>query len=79
MGDLINTVAPVHIKQDSFVQEVISRFYKLDGEKEDYVVSGSFLENAGVKLAQSFAGTGFGENTAIYQDYAARMYFMEEV
>lgn len=79
MGDLINTVAPVHIRQDSLVQELISKVYKLDGEKEDYVLSGSLLEYAGVQLAQSYAGTGFGENTALYQDYAARMYFMEEV
>lgn len=78
MGDLINTVSPVHIRQDSLMQEFISKIYRLDGEKEDYMVTGSFLENAGVQLAQGYAGTGFAANTALYQDFAARMYFMEQ-
>lgn len=77
MGDLVNTISPVHIKQDSLVHEVVAKFVKLDGEIEDITVSGAVLNKAGVQLAQSFPGTGFGANTAIYQDYDARMYFME--
>lgn len=79
MGDLINTMAPVHVKQDSLLHDAISRFIRLDGEKEDKTVSGAVLNRCGVPLAQSYAGTGFGQNTAIYQDYDARMYFMEAI
>lgn len=77
MGDLINTMAPVHVKPDSMLHGVISKFVKLDGETEDYKILGSILNKNGVQLAQGYAGTGFGTNTAIYQDFDARMYFME--
>jgi alpha-galactosidase len=79
MGDLINTMAPVHVKQDSLVHDVIARFVKLDGEQEEVTVTGSLLNSSGIRLAQSYAGTGFGENTAIYQEHDARIYMMEEV
>lgn len=79
MGDLVNTIAPIHIKQDSLVHDVVAKFVKLDGEVEDVTVSGSLLNHSGVRLAQSFAGIGFGANTSLYQDYDAKMYFMESV
>lgn len=79
MGDLINTMAPVHVKQDSLLHDAISKFVRLDGEKEDKVVSGAVMNRYGVPLAQNYAGTGYGQNTALYQDYDARIYFMEEV
>ena len=78
MGDLVNTMAPIHIKQDSALHRMVARFVKLDGETEDYRVSGSLLNNAGVSLAQTFAGVGYGENTRIYKDFEARMYFATE-
>lgn len=79
MGDLINTVSPVHIKQDSFVHDILAKFVRLDAEKEDFVVCGSLLNKCGVQLGQCYAGTGFESGTAIYQDYDAKMYFMEAV
>ena len=79
MGDLVNTMAPIHVKQDSMVHDVISKFVKLDGEIEDVTVSGSLLNHAGIVLNDGYAGTGFNSNTAIYQDYDARIFFIEEV
>lgn len=79
MGDLINTMTPVHVKQDSLLHDAISKFVRLDGEKEAKVVSGAVMNRHGVPLAQNYAGTGYGHNTALYQDYDARIYFMEEV
>jgi len=78
MGSLINTMAPFHVRQDSMVHDVIARFVHLDGEKEDKIVSGALLNRMGLPLADSYAGTGFGSNTALYQNFDARMYFMEE-
>lgn len=77
MGDLINTIAPVHIKQDSVVHGILSKCIKLDGEIENVLVYGSILNKVGVQLSQSYAGTGFGENTAFYQDYDAKIYLIE--
>jgi alpha-galactosidase len=78
MGSLVNTMAPIHIKQDSLVHSVVSKFIQIDGEVEDYTVMGAVLNNVGVKLAQTYAGTGFGTNTALYQDFDARVYLIEE-
>ena len=72
-------MAPVHVKQDSLLHGAISKFIRLDGEKEDKIVSGAILDQCGIPLAQNYAGTGYEQNTALYQDYDARMYFMEKV
>ena len=76
-GDLVNMISPVHIKKDSLLHNTVAKFVKLDGEKENYLLYGKLLNCGGIALAQSFAGTGYGENTRVYQDFDARMYFME--
>jgi len=78
-GDLVNMIAPVHIKKDSLLHNAVAMFVKMDGETEDYELTGEFLNEAGIALAQGFAGTGYGAQTRLYQDFEARMYFMEEV
>ncbi|MCR5278924.1 MAG: alpha-galactosidase [Lachnospiraceae bacterium] len=78
-GDLVNQVAPIHIKKDSLIHNTIARFYKMDGEVEDYVVSGALLNNAGIKLTQAFGGTGYNGETRLFQDYASRLYFISAV
>ncbi len=78
-GGLINQVSPIRIKQDSFVQNTIARFYKMNGEVEDYIVSGTTLNNAGLKLTQAFGGTGYNDDTRLFQDFASRMYFIEAI
>lgn len=76
-GDLVNTVAPVHIKQDSFAHNMIARFVKLDGETEDCHVYGDTLMYGGVKLKQSFGGTGYNSEVRYFPDFGSRLYFME--
>ncbi len=78
-GDLVNMISPIHIKKDSLVHNTVAKFIKMDGETEDYRLPGSILNNCGIALSQSFAGTGYNPNTRVYQDYDARMYFMEKV
>ena len=78
-GDLVNMISPVHIKKDSLLHNTVAHFIKMDGETEDRIVTGALLNHAGVALAQGFAGTGYGGNTRLYQDFDARMYFVEEV
>ena len=77
-GDLVNTVSPVHIKQDSFAHNLIAKFVKMDGEKEDAYVYGDTLMYNGVRLKQAFGGTGYSNEVRYYQDFGARMYFMEK-
>ena len=76
-GDLINMVAPVHVRDESLTQELISRFVKMEGEKEDGHAYGSMLMEEGVHLAPAFGGTGYDNRVRFFQDFSARMYFME--
>ena len=76
-GDLINTVAPFHVRQDSLTHHVIARFQQMPGEQEYHRVSGAVLMKAGISLIQGFSGTGYDENVRYFQDYSARIYYME--
>ena len=78
-GDLVNTVSPVHIKQGSALQEILSRFVNMDGEKEDLTAYGDTLMRAGIALKPAFAGTGYNSDTRLFPDFSSRIYFMEAV
>lgn len=78
-GDLVNTVAPIHIRQDSFLHNAIAKFVKMDGEKEEYVLGGDILMKAGVNLRQPYGGTGYNDQVRYFPDYASRLYFVEEI
>ena len=77
-GGLINAVSPVHIKQDSAAHDLVARFVKLNGEREDFRLSGDALMNCGVRLHAGFSGAGINENVRHFPDFATRMYFMEK-
>ena len=74
----MNTISPIHIKQDSILHNVIAKFVKLDGEVEEAFAYGDLLMNHGVKLKQAFGGTGFNKEVRTFQDFDSRIYFMEE-
>ena len=78
-GDLINTVAPVHIRQGSLLHGMVAKFVTMPGETEKYELSGSMLMNCGVRLKQAFAATGFSEEVRHFPDFASRLYFMEKI
>ncbi len=76
-GDLINTATPVHIRQQSQVHYLLSKMIKLNGDVEDYELTGEELMNSGVGLTPSYSGTGYEDGTRLFGDYASRMYFMK--
>lgn len=78
-GDLVNTQSPIHIKQGSLMQHIVSRFVTMPGEKEDVTASGSLLMNGGLKLKQAFAATGYSDEVRYFQDFSSRMYFLKSV
>ena len=78
-GDLVNTAAPIHIKQDSLAHNLVAKFVKMDGENEDLTAYGDVLMNSGVHLKQAFAGTGYSGEVRFYPDFGSRLYFMEKV
>ena len=77
-GDLINMIAPVHVKNGSAVHDLVSKFVKLDGEQEDYTVYGDVLSEAGVHLLPAFSSTGFNSRTRVFPDFSSRLYFAEK-
>ena len=76
-GSLINTVAPIHIKQDSLMHNVIAKAVKMMGESEDVCASGEILMKTGVALSPAFSGTGFNEKVRVFADFSSRLYFIE--
>lgn len=76
-GDLINTVAPMHIKQNSIIQNVASKFIKMDSAIEHHEMFGDALMYSGVKLKQGFGGTGYNDNVRFFQDFSSELFFME--
>ncbi|MBQ1617781.1 MAG: alpha-galactosidase, partial [Ruminococcus sp.] len=78
-GSLINTMTPIHIRQDGILHNLIARFVKMGGEVEDYTAKGSVLMGAGVALRQQFSGNGYNENVRLFPDFASRMYFIEAI
>lgn len=78
-GDLVNTIAPVHIRQDSIAHNLVAKFVKMKGETQDFIAYGDELMYAGVRLQPTFAATGYSEEVRFYPDFGSRMYFLEEV
>ena len=76
-GDLVNTATPIHIKQDSVAHNIIAKFVKMDGEREDFISYGDTLMYGGVKLKPGFSANGYNQNVRFFPDFASRMYFME--
>ncbi|MCR5799738.1 MAG: alpha-galactosidase [Lachnospiraceae bacterium] len=77
-GDLVNTVAPVHIKNGSSIHKLIAKIAKMESEEEHLNAYGDTLMYGGVRLKPAFGGTGLNENVRPFGDYASRMYFIEE-
>ena len=77
-GSLVNTVAPIHVRQGSLLYRLIDRFVQQPGETEDYTASGAVLM-AGVKLKPAFAGTGYNAEVRFWGDFSSRLYLMEAV
>ncbi len=76
-GDLVNTLSPIHIRQDSLIHNAVARIVKLNSEVEDYTLKGDMLMYAGVRLSPAFAGTGYNDKVRLYKDFNSRLYFME--
>lgn len=68
-GDLVNTAAPIHVKQDSLVHNVLAKFVTMPGEKEEYTARGkkfrlNVASSAGMLPAGPFMTTYYA--TKVY-------------
>ncbi len=78
-GSLVNTMAPVHVKQDGIIHGIIDKFMNMKGEEQKATAPGATFNGHGVALNSAFCGTGYGEGTRIMRTNDTRMYLFEEV
>ena len=78
-GGLINTLSPVHIKDDSKLLELIANNHPLSSEQESYTLTGEMLAKCGVKLNQEWSSTGYDSTTRVMFDFGSRLYAIDKV
>ncbi|WP_026653404.1 alpha-galactosidase [Butyrivibrio proteoclasticus] len=76
-GSLVNTMAPVHVKQDGLLHNIMDKFVSMSGENQKASAFGSAFNNHGVALNPSFAGTGYNGDTRIMRTGDSRLYTFE--
>ncbi len=76
-GDLIQLALP-RLAQTALFQKIVEDGFSLPCEKEEYTAYGDLLNNAGVKLYQSFSSSGWDETVRIMTDYGSRLYEIEK-
>ena len=78
-GSLVNTMAPVHVKQDGIIHHIIDKFTNMSGEEQKDTTTGAALKSRGLSLNASYAGTGYDQDTRIMRTGDTRLYLFEEV
>lgn len=73
-GGLVNMVAPIHIKEEGFLVNELSRHKSMGNEKFAGSISGAALLGDGIRLKQEWSGTGLSEDVAVVLDFGARLY-----
>ena len=77
-GSLINAVAPVHVKQDGIIHNIIDKFANMGGEEQKDTATGASLNTRGLVLNGTYSGTGYNENVRIMRTGDTRLYMFEE-
>lgn len=77
-GGLINFVLPVRLNENGAIINTISKHKGFPIEKEEYIVSGSMLNNGAIKLNQEWTGAGIGEDVRVLGDFGSRLYFIKK-
>ena len=76
-GSLINQATPVHLKEEGFLVNTISRYRGLDAEGLKGEAYGATLNANALQIGRQWAATGYDETTRILLDFGARMYVFE--
>lgn len=78
-GGLVNQVSPIHIRNNSFLHNLVAKIIKMKEKGENMIVSGDVLVSNGYEVNQSFNGTGWSEKTKLIKDGESRIYFFDRV
>ena len=77
-GSLVNAVAPVHVKQDGIVHNIMDKVVHMNGEEQKNTAQGAAFNRHGLALNANFAGTGYNDQTRIMRTGDTRLYIFEE-
>ena len=78
-GPHVNSVSPIHVKEDSFLLHLLSKFKQMDTEKFEGEASGKFILSGGVELPAQWHATGYNEKVAYLGDFGSRIYAAEPI
>ena len=76
-GSLINTMAPVHVKENGVMQKLVDKVVHMSGETEDITATGGIFNGCGVHLKSAYGGTGYSDQTRVMRTNDARLYTFE--
>ena len=77
-GGLINDVAPVKIKENGIVHQIVSDHYLFEANKEIVHAGGDDLMYVGLRLNHQFIGTGYNDHIRHIGDFGSRVYLIKE-
>jgi alpha-galactosidase len=78
-GHLINAVTPIHLKEDGFLVNELSKRKDMKSEVDEGECSGSALLAYGVALSPEWAGTGYNDRIRLVGDFGGRLYFLKDL
>ena len=78
-GGLVSHYAPVPLKEDGKLVEMIDKHFPLKTEVQRYELTGDMLAKCGVKLNQQWASTGYDGNTRVMLDFGSRLYSIDKI
>lgn len=77
-GGLVNIILPFHVNPKGKIVDLASKFITMPSEKDEYVVSGTVLNNKGLILNPEWSASGFNEGVRVMRDFGSRVYIIEE-
>ena len=75
-GALVNMLTPFHVNPNGWLVNVLSKHKTIPGEKEEYLVYGSVLNNRGVILNPEWSASGINDGVRVLKDFGSRMYLV---
>lgn len=77
-GNLVNYIAPIHIKEDYILSVALAKHIKMKSEVDNGITSGSSLLSAGPVLTQEWSGVGYDEHIRLVSDFGTRCYLIQK-
>ncbi len=77
-GGLVNMILPFHVNPHGKIVDIASKYITMPSEKDHYEVSGSAINNKGIKLTPEWSASGTNEYVRVLRDFGSRLYIIEE-